>query len=162
MRSRASQPSRPGRSSLDGELSADEWSVVSQLASRIANYVDIELRMHDVVVEPHLPGCGAVSGGTPDILGTVRLGERDLKAVVEVKSVDRAFRSSDFRQVVVYAALMFASATEIPALFVVLNPLRGTVVEIGASEFFTDTAHAAADEVLQRLVSEWSEPRLDG
>jgi hypothetical protein len=147
---------------LDVQLSADEWSIVSQLAGRIVNYLDTELRLRDVVVEPDIPGCGAVSGGTPDMLGTVRIGEKHLTAVVEVKSVDRAFRSSDFRQVAVYAALMFASATEIPDLFVILNPLRGTVVEIGASEFFNDTAHAAADEVLQRLVSEWSDPRLDG
>jgi hypothetical protein len=143
-------------------LSADEWSVVCKLAKRIVDYLGTELHLCSIVVEPQLPGCGVVSGGTPDMLGTVRIGEKDLMAVVEVKSVDRTFRGADFRQVAVYAALLFASGSEIPDLFVVLNPLRGTAVEIGTSEFFYDTAHARADEILQRLVAEWSDPQLDG
>lgn len=137
-----------------------EWAVARELARRIGDYARDELHLRDAVVEPRLPGCGAVSGGTPDLLGTARIGGRWLSAIVEIKAVDRTFRSSDFRQVAAYAALLFAARDAIPELFVVMNPLRGTAVEVGVTEFFYDAAHARPDEVLQHLVSEWSEPRL--
>jgi hypothetical protein len=36
------------------------------------------------------------------------------------------------------------------------NILRGTTLEVGTEEFFDDVAGASADEVVQRLVADWS------
>jgi hypothetical protein len=58
--------------------------------------------------------------------------------------------------------LLFASRHYIPDVFVLVNPLRGTIVEVGVDAFFEDTAAASTDELIQRLVAEWSDPQLSG
>ncbi len=39
----------------------------------------------------------------------------------------------------------------------VVNPLRGTYVEVGVATFFEDVAGASADEIVHRLATEWSD-----
>ena len=57
---------------------------------------------------------------------------------------------------------MFSARHVIPELFVLVNPLRGTAIEVGVALVFEDAASAASDEVIQRLVADWSDPQLFG
>lgn len=145
---------------LTDPLSDAERAVAGTMARRLGRYVGGELELQTIEVEPRLPGCGTVSGGIPDIVAITTSRGRPLRIVLEIKSVDRTFRATDFRQLVTYAVLIFASRGYIPDLFALMNPLRGTAVEIGVAEFFADTAGTATDELVQRLVVEWSDPRL--
>lgn len=140
-----------------------ELSTASQLANRIATYVSADhYRLTELQVEPSLPGCGVITGGTPDLLARYADRPGNPSVVVEVKTVDRTFRSNDFRQLATYVVLVFAAhrvMTEVIALF---NPLRGTSLEVGTEEFFDDVAGAPADEVAQRLMDDWSSPGTSG
>jgi hypothetical protein len=142
---------------LGGQLSASELDVVQELAARLDAYTRAPgYRLIDLQVEQRLPGCGVVTSGVPDILG--RYGDRPghPRVIAEIKAVDRTFRSMDFRQLTAYVVLYFAAQQEVAEVLALFNPLRGTSFEVGTEEFFEDVAGAPADEVVQRLMGDWS------
>jgi hypothetical protein len=140
-----------------GQLSSQEIDAVRELARRLDAYTTADhYQLADVRVEPRLAGCGVVTGGVPDILA--RYGDRQNRpmVVVEVKAVDRSFRSADFRQLAAYVVLYFAEHQVLIEVLALFNPLRGTSLEVGTEEFFDDAAGAPADELVQRFVGDWS------
>jgi hypothetical protein len=145
------------RTGFGGSLSEDEVVAVRTLAERLAEYTRAEgYQLRDLQVEPRLPGCGVVTSGVPDMLGRYADRPGNPTVLVEVKAVDRTFRSADFRQLVAYAVLRFAAEQELIEVLGLFNPLRGTSLEVGTEEFFEDVAGAPADEVVQRLMDDWS------
>jgi hypothetical protein len=142
---------------LTGQLMPEEIQAVEELARRLTIYVSSPpTRLEAIEIEPRLAGCGVVTGGVPDLLGTLADRPGGPLAIVEFKAVDRTFRSTDFRQLVAYTALYFAEHRRIPEVLALANILRGTTLEVGTEEFFDDVAGASADEVVQRLVADWS------
>lgn len=142
---------------IGGLLSPSEMDVVKELAARLSGYTLAEdYRLVDVQVEQGLPGCGVVTSGVPDILGRYADRPGRPRVIVEVKAVDRTFRSIDFRQLTAYVVLYFAAHRVLAEVLALVNPLRGTSLEVGTEEFFDDVAGAPADEVVQRLMNDWS------
>jgi hypothetical protein len=144
------------------DLSDSERLIARKMAQRLSEYVSSDLELSEIEIEPHLPGCGTVSSGVPDVVAVDTSRGRRLRTVLEVKAVDRTYRSADFRQLATYAVLLFAARHYIPDLFALVNPLRGTAVEIGVGAFFEDSAGEPPDELIQHLLAEWSDPRLSG
>ena len=73
-----------------------------------------------------------------------------------MKCVDRAFRSADLRQLVCYVVLYYSELRRLPDLLAVVNPLRGTALEIGLDEFFESVVGSSAADVVNALLVEWS------
>jgi hypothetical protein len=113
-----------------------------------------------MVVEPRLSGCGVVAGGTPDFVA-----ERDGPAgtvdiIGEIKTVQRTFRSTDYRQMIAYLVLNFAANHRIADILLLVNPLNGTLVSIDVGSFFWFTRSQPADEAVAEIAYEWSGPPL--
>lgn len=144
-----------------GDFSARlEDSERADVAAIRGNMVAIEgwAGLKDIVGEPTLPGCGVISGGSPDFFGALPGISRGLAVVGEFKTVDRSFRSVDYRQLVVYLVLHWASTRELLDVLWLANPLRGTVVPIDVDSFFWLTRSQGADEAVAELANEWASP----
>ena len=144
--------------SLLDDLDEQERFVAMTIAQRIDSYCSDIRNLDQIEVEPRLPGCGWISGGLPDIVARdiSRGTTRPLRLIAEVKCVDRNYRSVDLRQIVCYLVLHFAHTRSIPDLLAVINPLRGTSLEIGVDEFFEDVVGSPAADVINELLVEWS------
>ena len=84
-----------------------------EISTRIGKYTKTRLQRADVEIEPQLPGCGPITGGVLDLLASEHRA-RGEATVIEIKAVDRSFRSVDFRQLVGYAVLIFAARHYVP------------------------------------------------
>lgn len=159
VREAAARLLRLGVRGVDSRLSAEEAAAAKDIAGRLDGYFAGVLPLTDVEVEPALPACGVVAGGTPDVIGVFTKNELAVEMICEVKAVSRSVRSRDLRQMMVYAALYWADRARVPGAFSLFNPVMGTAVTIDVNEFFEAVSGAAADDVLHRLVLDWSEPR---
>lgn len=139
------------------KLEEGEAVEVTRILSNMAA-IEGHLGLSDIRVEPHLPGCGVVSGGSPDFYGRLLGATRDLTVIGEFKTVNRSFRSVDYRQVVVYLVLHWAATRELLDLLWLANPLRGTLVPIDVDSFFWLTRSQGADEAVAELANEWASP----
>lgn len=108
----------PGDSPLDEEEEREVISLARSLARLLASE-------GDVTFYPKLPGCGVVDSAHADLATTDKLGE--------VKSVTRAFRASDLKQLLTYCA-MAHSVGQVYEEVALYNPRRG--VRITASTEF--------------------------
>jgi hypothetical protein len=148
---------------LEENLTRSERDGVRLIANRLRVYfTGGHHALSDIEIEPRIPGCGIISEGTPDLVAWRESNSsRDL-VLAEVKSVDRTFRSIDLRQMTAYVALLFSHRHIIPRLLLLVNPLRGTAVELAVEEFFEGAAGSPADTVVQRLLADWSEVGVSG
>lgn len=118
----------------------------------------------DVIVSPSVPGCGIIDRCAADLLiegyerqrivsgpGGPSWATTRVVRLYEVKAVERSFRATDFRQLIVYAALM-AARQDTPDILGLVNPRLGTYFECGIDELTMDTAGVPADELLQRII----------
>ncbi len=135
-------------------LVASEADSAQDLGDRLVDYFLVKRDLQHIEIESRLPGCGFVSGGQPDALAWD--GGRKSNCLLEVKSVNRAFRSGDFRQLISYLVLMVAAGRGHCDEVVLLNPLRGTALELSVDELVRDASGEAADDVLQALASDWA------
>lgn len=143
---------------LHDDLSTKETSLALSLAQRLNTYCVHARSLTHVQIERRLLGCGWISGGLPDLLAVDDSHGHDLIYLAEVKSVDRAFRSVDLRQLVCYIVLYYSEFRRIPDLIAVVNPLRGTALEVGVDEFFEAVVGSDASDVVNELLVEWSSP----
>ena len=84
---------------IETSLDEDENKEVAEIADRLNRVFDLS---KSVVLRPAFPGCGYVDSSEGDVIFGSTL--------FEIKTVDRAVRSSDIRQTITYAALNAASA----------------------------------------------------
>lgn len=138
-------------------LAMDERADVSAI---LENMLAIERwrGLRDIEGEPKLPGCGVISGGSPDFYGVLPGAVRNLTVVGEFKTVNRSFRSVDYRQLVVYLVLHWAATRELLDVLWLANPLQGTLVPIDVDSFFWLTRSQGADEAVAELANEWASP----
>lgn len=138
------------------DLSGDESDDILALHENIQALESIS-GLQDIVIEPSLPGCGVVSGGRPDFSARAGLsGSRSL--VGEIKTVQRNFRSVDYRQVVAYVVLTYASTHEVLDDLWLANPLRGTLAVVDVDSFFWLTRSQPSDEACAEIVYDWANP----
>ncbi len=141
---------------MDEPLGMDEARAAVMLARRLMKYIREVRRFTDIAVEPHLAGCGNLSGGKPDLIAVDRSTVLPLVTIAEFKAVDRAFRSTDVRQLVAYTVLYYGQYRRMPDLVSIVNPLRGTALEVGVEDLFLDVVGLPADDVVSELLVEWS------
>lgn len=115
------------------ELERDE-SV--HLCERIREFLRYR-RHRPIEFFPSFAGVGMLARCHGDIL----VGE----TIVEVKYVDRSFRSTDLKQAITYAMLARIAGTKIDGM-IVFNPLRGTYVEMSLFELVFGASGQSVEE----------------
>lgn len=141
---------------LGGPLDAREAEMSVKLAHRIEHYSRTVRPLLQIEIEPTLPGCGWLSGGRPDIFAMAVDTDSLRSALIEVKTVNRPYRSVDLRQLVVYIVLYYSAHKRIPEIMAIVNPLLGTSLEVTVEEFFSDVVGASASDVVNHLAIDWS------
>ncbi len=134
-----------------------EGSEAVALERRLMKFVDQRVAS-TYTVDPVIPGCGIVESATADLLiRRARFSFDDdppetyEHLLYEVKTVTRAFRAIDIRQLITYAALMSA-AEEAPVTVGVVNPRLGTFVEAPLDRLAEDIAGVPANRLLQQII----------
>lgn len=106
----------PRGESAEGPLDALEKLEIEQLRNQLADYTRSEIGESAAIFKPRFPGCGLVDAATGDILRGTEL--------IEVKMVERSFRSDDVRQALTYCALAYEAQQPVGTV-TLLNPRRG-------------------------------------
>lgn len=125
----------------EGQLSADEVAEVRELSGRLLSYVRDTGGLGAFM--PPFAGHGMMTACQGDLIVGGRL--------VEVKYVDRSYRSTDLRQILCYCGLRYfqygASFEEVS----VFNPLRGTAITVGLEELIDSSSGRAPAEFFSEL-----------
>lgn len=97
-----------------------------------------------LLVEPSFPGCGWLSGCQGDALWAT--------TIYEIKAGERAFRSTDVRQVFIYCALGFASKLYELDRVCLVNPRHGVYFSESLNDLCAALAGRSPTEVLSDIV----------
>jgi hypothetical protein len=142
--------------SLGPDLTSVENSEAEMIAGRLLRYFRVLKNLSQVEIDPKLPGCGPISGGTPDLLAVDSSYGVGVQIMAEIKTVNRKFRSTDIRQLIIYLVLYFAQYEYLPSVVMVVNPLLGRSIEIGVDDLFEFTSGRSGQDVMSELLFEWS------
>lgn len=123
---------------LPGQLTATDKTIVIRVAENLATMLEkvrTDAGKGVLVCSPHIPGYQWIASGTGDFA----IGSR----LVEVKCTSKPFSSSDYRQVMMYWLLNYASSVEGCAPewsnAVLMNPRLNKVVEVSFDEMIKVT-----------------------
>ena len=97
--------------------------------------------------QPSLAGCGTVEPAQADVL----LG----RELIEIKAVQRPFRSTDLRQTITYAALAYSTDVAVDCV-TLLNPRWGTYHRVDVADLAPDIGAGSWAELMKDLVDAMS------
>lgn len=124
------------------KLSHTEVEEVLELASRLDAYVH-RFGSEGATFLPWFQGHGMI----PPCQGDVSAGS----CIIEVKYVDRSFRSTDLRQLLCYCGLRYFSTEENFETMSLINPLRGVSITVGIRELINGASGKSAEEFFQEF-----------
>jgi hypothetical protein len=107
-------------------------------------------RLKSILLKPAFKGCGLVNACFGDALaqdGTV----------IEMKDGDRPYRSYEFRQIAVYAALHANSSGRYPSAIEVINSRRGVRYRAPLDQFAQEVAGQSGVDFLTEIVRAMSD-----
>ncbi|QGY79187.1 hypothetical protein [Sphingorhabdus lacus] len=123
----------PGVPVDDQQLSSDEAKAATDLAHRIGIMAQrIAGNNIPLQYDPLFSGCGLLNHSRGDI--------RTTDVIIEVKSVDRTFRSTDFRQLITYIFQDRSTGSSTIKKLAILNARRGIFFGAQLSDFVSDTS----------------------
>ncbi|MCP8883875.1 hypothetical protein NIM87_10220 [Devosia sp. XJ19-1] len=124
--------------STDGiRLTAPELSEVTSIAQRITELCR-SVGGKDVTFFPEFRGLGMLE----KCQGDIRVDD----TIIEIKYVDRSFRSTDFRQALTYATLANLGGDNGIDRIILYNPLRGTYVDTTLEELIFSSSGRSVEE----------------
>lgn len=136
----------PSRERAIGVLNEEEVRETLVLTDRLLQFARWRLNsmaLLQVDFAPRFSGHGALEACEGDIEVDGRL--------IEVKCVDRAFRSTDFRQVLTYATLAYLSHAQTYASLTLYNSLRGTSITVGTDELVRSSGGKTKEEFFHEV-----------
>ena len=83
------------------ELTEEERVEAVLLGRQLVTFIKERMTVRPVIVDPRFRGCGLLEEAEGDVLAG--------RTLLEIESVERTFRSGDFRQVIVYGALNYGA-----------------------------------------------------
>lgn len=125
------------------ELSAPEAEEVDRLAQWLRHYFRGQGVTLDQVSVPSYKGHGIIQSCKGDFEFSDTL--------VEMKYVDRHFRSHDLRQVITYSALRYYEGKQVYKAVTILNPLLGIEFTTHIDELVYGASGSDLSEFFQRL-----------
>ena len=128
---------------VEESLGDMELYAVGELFRRLCGYF-LGAEGQQVTVQPKIPGCGIVRVAEADVIVD--------KALYEVKSVDRDFRSIDIRQLVIYAAMNRAAGIYDIEELGIYNPRKGTEVKLSVEDLCVGISGLSAVELLDSVI----------
>jgi hypothetical protein len=122
----------------------DERIECTELARRLHAYFESASRSEVVEIYPYFPGCGIVDASAGDVYfdGTLW----------EVKAGDRSFLSTDFRQLLIYAALNKASGARTINHIGLINPRIGVSFSTPLEEACFEVSGRPPEELLNEII----------
>lgn len=130
--------------SFNNDLNNSDISEASEIAYRMSRSL-FRPENHGIILSPRFPGCGYINTCYGDAI-TPNL------TLIELKDGDRAFRSYEFRQLIVYAALHMNSTKQIIDAVQVINSRRGVSLIINFSEFAYEVSGLSSFDLLTELI----------
>lgn len=131
------------------EIDGDEVVEARELAFRMWSHFHIP-RPTLIAIKPLYRGCGIVVSCIGDV-------QTQSGCIVEMKDGDRPFRSYEFRQLSIYAALYYNERGVSPEQLQVVNSRRGTAVTVSTEAFAREVAGQSAADYLYGIVRMISE-----
>lgn len=128
-------------------LVPSELSEVALIRDNLEAFIRVTKGHHEPEFQPYFEGCGVVEPAHGDIL----IGDE----LIEVKAVQRPFRSLDVRQLLTYAALAYAGDRAIRRL-TLLNPRRSWRFSVVSDELALDIGAASWVELMKDLIDAMS------
>lgn len=124
-------------------LSEKEITAVQMTAERLKNMVVHLSEGGEILFDPLFAGYGALAKSYGDIIAG--------DILIEVKAVDRPFRVSDYRQLLLYVFLNLAQGNSKIKRICVLNPRRGILHLENFDQFVFDSSGASIAEAQSAL-----------
>lgn len=123
-------------------LNAEELDAVKELFRRLSSFFSERFRP-ELIVRPNFPGCGFIDRSEADVIydGTL----------FEVKTVERTFRASDIKQLIIYAALNKKAESYFIRDLGIYNPKRGTKFVMSLDDICLEIAGVSAIELLESI-----------
>jgi hypothetical protein len=103
------------------------------------------MRQDSVELSPRFEGCGIINACFGDAIS-------DIGHIIELKDGDRPFRSYEFRQISLYAALHLNSTGQLPPELAVINSRRGVSVELPIDILAGEIAGQSGYEYLREVI----------
>jgi hypothetical protein len=125
-------------------LTAKEITEAQSLAKRMETFFFEKELAIQLIFDPQFSGCGVID----DCYGDLIAGN----TLYEVKTGDRPYRSVDLRQVLVYAALNYASGMYPISHIALLNPRLGTYLRFELDTLSDQLAGKASAELFGDIV----------
>jgi len=133
--------SRAGLDDASDGFSKDETQDAVEQVRRLQLRLLAGQGLTRIECKPPFPGCGLVD----KCEGDVRVGS----ILYEVKAGDRPFRSVDFRQVLTYLALNYASSARAILRVGLINPRVGVSIELEAEDLCFEVAGRHPAQLLE-------------
>ncbi len=127
---------------LEEPLSDEEQNEVEDLVDRLALFFVGQFPVD--MLRPIFRGCGFLDASEADIYFNDTL--------FEVKTVERAFRGSDLKQLLSYAALNRASADKVIARLGLVNPRLGISFSMNIDEISREISGRSSEELLSIVI----------
>jgi len=134
----------------DAVLDSDELQEVTDL---VASMRTMFAQLGTAEIWPAVPGCGVVDSAYADILVA--------ETLYEVKTVTRAFRGSDLRQLLTYCAMFEASGRTLNSVGL-LNPRRGRIVTASLDFVCQGASGLTRPELMREIVRRMAEMQVSG
>lgn len=125
------------------DLTRDQLAEAILLASRLRGVIEKSFPKSHVKPRPEFEGCGLVSRCEGDLLVDVTL--------LEVKAGERPFRSSDFRQVLVYLTLNHVVRANDIDEVCFINPRLGMTFRALTEDMCFDVSGQSAVEIYEEI-----------
>lgn len=128
---------------LNNHWSEEENKEILEIYKRLSNF--FVGKPDELIPRPLFYGCGFIDASEGDVIFK--------KTIYEIKTVDRAFRSSDVRQVITYTALNFASEQYQVDNIGLFNPRRGEYCEFELDYVCSEISGRSAPDLLAVVVN---------
>ena len=135
----------PGVPNEIDDLNEKERSDTVLLATRLIDGLTHFGCLADVQFSCHFRGCGIIDGAIGDA--------RTTDTIIEIKSGDRNFRSTDFRQLITYFFLDAAEKNSLTRKLVLLNPRLGIGYASSAEQLIFDASAKSIPSLLTDFLS---------
>ena len=136
----------PGTPEEISFLTYQEMNDTVELSRRTSNIIkSLDEKYEEIVFNPYFCGCGILFGSYGDILAGTTL--------VEIKSVDRGFRATDFRQLLTYFFQNNQKKRYQIDRLAVVNPRRGITFSENVGQFVFDSSGSDILESQNRFLS---------
>ncbi len=129
----------------DAPMNISETKFAERLADRLDFMIQHIGPLTTPVFDPVFKGCGALAQSHGDVLVK--------ETLIEVKSVDRAFRATDYRQLLTYAFLDYASGSSQIKQIAALNPRKGIFHKASLEQLVFDTSASSMMDVQNKFLA---------